>query len=135
MNYFTIGCIAILCLGIGFLVGARSINKIETMMEGVEEGTKYLESLDFDALNSSIELNHRYTNTSFHIDLLIHLEEDGADDAREYLVNWLQEEYMELQDDLAHESLSDNMKVQMDRIKRLSEQHDGFKKVVTAPDE
>ncbi len=123
MKFFTIIILCVICFGAGWLFGIKNVKDIEEMVDGVDEAVNYLDSLDFEA----IHLN----NTSANIDLLIHLDNKEEEDAKRILINMLREEYNDMHKDLQHEELSNESKIQMDRINDLSRKYKSFQDIIS----
>ena len=127
--------LCLLCLGIGFSLGAYNVNKIETTLENVEKGLDYLESAssvsdsNLDDFNTLIKQGTYVTSLS-NIQTLKALEEENISLAKEVLINQLGTAFGDAEDEISHEQATQEDIHLIEQITALSKKHKGFKKIV-----
>lgn len=135
MSNIAIGCLCLLCVGIGFLIGTRSLNEIENTLENVEKGLDYIESAasvsdsNLDNFNTLIKANQYITSLS-HIDMLDALENNDPATAKELLVNSLGTALGDAEDEIVHEQATEEDVHLISEINKRSKKYDSFKKIV-----
>ena len=134
--FYTI-CFAIVAFILGWLLGVRNIKQLETLADRLEKGAEAIEEMDMtdiESFNAALRQNRR-AEVESGIELLLHIEEGR--DAREYLINSIGREYIDLED---NEEVTDPMEIEenqrlVQRIESLSEKYPSFQKVITYTDD
>lgn len=133
MNIFLILSLCIICLGIGWLIGVKNINKLEGLVDNLEQATDYIEKMetpDIDMMNMTLNQN-RDAKATLDISTLHDLETGNVDAAKERLINGLTNNYLDIKEDEAHEIRSLESKNVITRIEELAREHESFKNIIT----
>ena len=139
MNILITITIGLVCFGIGALVGANGIDRLENISSDMEETVDKMEqAVDFienvntvniDETNFTLNQN-RDAQASLNIQTLHYLEKGDIESAKEILIHDLASTYIDIKDDAAHDMKSPESENVINRIETLSKEHSSFKQII-----
>ncbi len=132
MSIIIYAAIALICFGLGWLAGGRTLSNIEDLTDNLEQAARYVENIetpDIDEMNLILN-NNRNTNASLNIQILHHIENDDIDAAKEILINGLTEDYGEIKEDELHDIYSEESKSVTKEIEEHAKHYPSFQIII-----